>query len=288
MRLLVDIGNSRLKSAIAHEGNLQALPSVAWREFPIEHWMDTVWLEGLAGVKPDSVLVANVADDALLPTLDAWCCRQWQYKPVVISASGYCAGLRNGYTEPHRLGVDRWAAMLGARDCVAGALCVIDCGTATTVDVIRADGQHIGGAILPGMYTMRRALGKFTAALFPAEGEMLPFANNTADAIAGGTGHALAGAVERLLAEASEAVGSMTVVLTGGEADNLQRLLGLPGVVGSSGPGVGQAGGARAARLLPDASWVVDPMLVLRGIQVCADALTIVASPHGAVHGLRA
>ena len=188
MKLLVDIGNSRLKSAIAYEGELQALPSVGWREFPVEHWMETVWLDALCGITPDSVLVSNVAGEDLLPTLDDWCCHQWHYKPVVISSSHSCAGLTNGYAEPHRLGVDRWAAMLGAREIQSGALCVIDCGTATTVDVIRADGLHLGGAILPGMYTMRRALGKFTAALFPADGDILPFSNNTAGAIAGGTG----------------------------------------------------------------------------------------------------
>ena len=56
-------------------------------------------------------------------------------------------GLVNGYEEPARLGVDRWAAMIGARMSCAGALCVVDSGTATTVDVIQAERAAIGGAI---------------------------------------------------------------------------------------------------------------------------------------------
>jgi len=172
MRLLVDIGNSRMKSAIEDASGIHPLETFAWRDSFLDDVLGRVWLEALGNHHPDSIHVSNVAGDGLLPNLDAWSCRQWQMKPVSVRAQPAFAGLVNGYDDPATFGVDRWAALIGARCLHDGALCVIDSGTATTVDVVRADGRHIGGAILPGIYTMRRSLGKYTAALFAADGDI--------------------------------------------------------------------------------------------------------------------
>ena len=60
-------------------------------------------------------------------------------------------GLRNGYRDPAQLGVDRWLAMCAAWQQFPGSLCVVDAGTAVTIDVVAADGAHSGGLILPGV-----------------------------------------------------------------------------------------------------------------------------------------
>jgi len=248
MRILVDIGNSRCKSCIEENGELTALETFAWHDVFVHDVLNKIWLEPLAGRKPDSIHVSNVAGDRLLPNIAAWCCSQWNTTPVAVSSQPEFEGLRNAYLEPGTLGVDRWAAMAGARSRYEGPLCVVDSGTATTVDVINADGLHIGGAILPGIYTMRRSLGKYTAALFAADGEISPFSNNTAAGIAGGTGYASVGAIERLIMEANKAVGSATTVITGGEAGVLDSLLTVDAVI--------------------------DPMLVLHGVAVLSGSLT--------------
>ncbi len=228
MRLLVDIGNSRFKSAIDDGGELHSLPAFAWHDIFLHEKLNDIWLEPLDGRAPDSIHVSNVAGDRLLPNLNAWCCSTWGLKPVAMQSEVAFKTLKNGYEKPHTLGIDRWAAMIGAREKYEGALCVIDSGTATTVDVIRADGQCIGGAILPGIYTMRRSLGKYTAALFAADCEIAPFSDNTAGGIAGGTGYASVGAIERLIDEAVKAVGPVTTVVTGGEGAVLESLLTRP------------------------------------------------------------
>jgi type III pantothenate kinase len=248
MRILVDIGNSRCKSCIEEDGQFTALETFAWHDVFIHDVLKKVWLEPLSDRVPDSIQVSNVAGDRLLPNLSAWCCSQWNQTPVAIESQAEFDGLRNGYLEPTTLGVDRWAAMAGARKRYQGPLCVVDSGTATTVDVIDETGQHIGGAILPGIYTMRRSLGKYTAALFAADGEISPFSNNTAAGIAGGTGYASVGAIERLMLEAKKAVGDTTTVITGGEAEVLEGLLTIDAVI--------------------------DPLLVLHGVAVLSESWT--------------
>lgn len=231
MNIYIDIGNSRFKSATAVEGELSALPPVPWHDVDLVATLDELW----AGLSPVRVVACNVAGDKVVPGVRQWCKANMQLELELVSTvaeftaesaeSGEIINLRNGYDEPARLGADRWAAMIGARAHHQGALCVIDSGTATTVDLIDADGQHLGGAILPGVYTMRRSLGKYTAALFTASGEMKPFSTETGAGIAGGTGYASAGAIDRMIDESKLRIDSVTTVFTGGEASIIQPFL---------------------------------------------------------------
>ena len=238
VNIYIDIGNSRFKSAVTENDKLLPFAPVPWHDEPLAVSLDNLW----AGLKPERVVVCNVAGDKVLPDLQQWCSANLGFEAEVVATaaefSGFTANstqgskqqgaavyLKNGYTEPARLGTDRWAAMIGARAHYQGALCVIDSGTATTVDLIDAQGQHLGGAILPGVYTMRRSLGKYTAALFTASGDMSPFSTDTAAGIAGGTGYASAGAIDRLIDESLQRLDDVTTVFTGGEASVIQPIL---------------------------------------------------------------
>ena len=242
MRILVDIGNSRCKSAIEDKDGLHPLETFAWKDAFLHEVLDELWLKPMGKRRPTSVNVSNVAGDRLLPNMSAWCCTRLDIKPVAVASTAQFQGLKNGYKEPETFGVDRWAAIIGARSEHSGALCVIDSGTATTVDLVDAGGQHLGGAILPGIYTMRRSLGKYTSALFAADGDISPFSDNTAAGIAGGTGYASVGAIDRLVHEARERVSNMTVIITGGESAILEPLM--------------------------IAKVIRDPLLVLKGVSV--------------------
>ena len=242
MRILADIGNSRCKAAIEDENGLHELETFAWHDIFVHDLLDELWLQPLGNRLPHSVVVSNVAGDRLLPNLTAWCCTRLGFEPVAVASSAEFQGLKNAYQDPATFGIDRWAAMIGARAGYKGALCVIDSGTAATVDLIAADGQHMGGAILPGIYTMRRSLGKYTSALFAADGEISPFSDNTAAGIAGGTGYATVGAMDRFVMEATKQVGPVTTIVTGGESAILESMM------------------------VSDV--IRDPMLVLKGVSV--------------------
>ncbi|KQV88556.1 type III pantothenate kinase [Massilia sp. Root351] len=114
------------------------------------------------------------------------------------------AGVKNGYRNPAQLGCDRFAAAIGAHALAPGqAVIVANCGTATTIDAVTADGIFLGGMILPGLGLMATSLARNTAQLPQiAQGGKLPsgFADNTDDAILSGLLAAQAGAIEHACA----------------------------------------------------------------------------------------
>lgn len=59
-------------------------------------------------------------------------------------------GVISAYLEPASLGADRWLGLIGAAALVQQDVIIVDLGSAITIDLLRADGQHLGGAILPG------------------------------------------------------------------------------------------------------------------------------------------
>ncbi len=135
--------------------------------------------------------------------------------------------------EPGRVGIDRLAAAAAAAlvKPAAAAAVVVDCGTATTVDMVAADGSFLGGAILPGPLLMARALAEGTsrlpavAALAAGQPPAMP-GRSTQEAIAAGIGLGIRGAVGRLVAEARAGLGGGAVtILTGGWAPTVADVL---------------------------------------------------------------
>ena len=136
-------------------------------------------------------------------------------------------GVKNSYREPGQLGADRWAALLAARGLTSMAACVVDCGTAVTVDALSANGEFLGGMIFPGLQLLRRSLMQGTQGVKVSEGNVMDcLARSTADGVAAGTLFGLAGAVDRLIAEYRQTLGeAMQVFLTGGDAPVLASRL---------------------------------------------------------------
>lgn len=122
-------------------------------------------LEGLGGLKGLAltfcrlVSVRTAEETAALTSL----LRDTFDVPVVCATPAReMSGVRNGYEEFERLGLDRWLAMLGGFHLASGACLVLDFGTAVTADFIAADGEHLGGFICPGMPLMRNQLRTHT------------------------------------------------------------------------------------------------------------------------------
>jgi type III pantothenate kinase len=75
-------------------------------------------------------------------------------------------GIVSRYIDPAQLGTDRLAGMIGAAQRYpCRNLIVIDCGTATTLDVLTHRRVHHGGAILPGAGLMATCLEQRTSRL---------------------------------------------------------------------------------------------------------------------------
>jgi type III pantothenate kinase len=109
-------------------------------------------------------------------------------------------------------------------------VCVIDCGTAITLDVVDAAGNHQGGLIVPGLDMMRRSLVKETAAIGPlpaeAGGMQSLLSSNTIDGANCGIMHMAGALIDRVIGEAATGYGrSLEAVITGGDAERILPLL---------------------------------------------------------------
>jgi type III pantothenate kinase len=216
MNLLVDVGNSRLKWARAGTELWETAAAPLGDEVE-DSVLDRLWL---AMPAPQRVVVASVNEDWTSRVLDSWLRERWSLRAHVVRPQRELLGVRNHYRDPATLGADRWVALIAAHHLTAGPVCVIDCGTAVTIDALSADGDFLGGVILPGLHLLRASLVQGTKSIRTGDGDATTcLARSTADAVAAGTLFGLAGAVERVLAEHRQALGSeMSTLITGAEA----------------------------------------------------------------------
>ena len=93
------------------------------------------------------------------------CRRHFGIEPMVVGAPGVDLGIDIRIDNPREVGADRVVNAIGARDRYPGALIIIDFGTATTFDVVEADGAYAGGVIAPGINLSLGALYSAAAQL---------------------------------------------------------------------------------------------------------------------------
>jgi type III pantothenate kinase len=209
--LCIDSGNTRIKWGL-RDGD-------AWRE---QGTCGAGELDRLA-VAAERVVACNVGGSVPRQAIEAFASRQHLHVDWVVGRPEQC-GVANGYDSPEQLGADRWAALVGARALHAGDCVVVMCGTATTVDVLRADGRFEGGLILPGLDMMRNALANGTADLPAAPGNFADRPRNTLDAIASGAVQATTGAIERMFRQLDPARDPLCLI-SGGAAGGVSPRL---------------------------------------------------------------
>jgi len=236
MKLLLDIGNTAVKWAFAAGRTLAGQGGFVHRDGNFRELADRAWSTATA---PEAVFAVNVAGAGLASALSEYLQAAWQLEPEFVQVSAADCGVTNAYSTPGDLGADRWVAMIAAHRLSDGAVCVVDCGTAVTLDVVMADGRHRGGLILPGMAMLCESLQVNTAGIemhddVPASGVL---ALGTRAGVEHGARILLASAIDRIVSELAEQGGEMPdVILTGGDAEQLLPLLGItvqhvPGLV---------------------------------------------------------
>lgn len=246
MNLLIDLGNSRLKWAQHATGVWRTDGASLDSEKNIESLFDKAWGKI---AKPQRVIVCSVSSPERLNALEQWTRTRWSVTVHIVRPQVEQLGVKNFYRRPEQLGADRWAALIGARGLTAQAACVVDAGTAVTVEALSAKGEFLGGAIFPGLRLLRDSLARGTEAIPAAAGNATDcLGRSTEDGVAAGTLFGLAGAVERLIDEYRRSLGeTMEIFLTGGDAPALAAQLRV------------------SATLVPD--------LVLKGLARIADSL---------------
>jgi len=231
--LLVDMGNTRLKWVLVHEGAI--LESTLGRG-DVALFFDA--LDDLT-CKPARLLLSSVARDEATEAFIAHCEAQLKIKVTRLTSEKECAGIANGYANPAALGVDRWLAIIGAARCHGMPVVVMDLGTATTLDAVDGQGRHLGGLILPGPALMLESLAGATAMKVPdrfKSSAELPGqagltgvapARSTSSAIQEGVFAAQIGALNQFIRNVSMELGTEPkLVLTGGAAEGILGRLG--------------------------------------------------------------
>jgi type III pantothenate kinase len=179
--LLVDIGNTRLKWRLQEGGAVHCSGAMLVGDLSLAQ------LQASLPEPASGIYWASVAADEKGASIEAWA-RQGGMPCQQITTSAYWQGLTNGYLQTQQLGVDRWLAMVAARQHTQSAVCVVDCGSAITFDYVSAQGFHEGSYIAAGSRLMSQSLVRDTAQISFAQQvveDVLP-GTSTAQAVLAG------------------------------------------------------------------------------------------------------
>lgn len=211
MKLLIDIGNTRVKWALADKQLTLRGDGEDWSH--LEPHRDSIHSAWVSCVGKRSTLKKVVKQIKELGSLHV------NIAKVTPSASG----LVNQYKDLDRLGVDRWVAAIGARALQAsGDLIVVDVGTAVTIDAVDAANNYLGGVILPGFTMMHDSLVGRTAGIRSQRQEALSvIGKNTQECVNAGAHYGVIGAIERIVSEMQVNLksDSQKLIITGGDAE---------------------------------------------------------------------
>jgi type III pantothenate kinase len=226
--LLVDIGNTRVKWARFANSRLQKQRAATHAGWQARDFADEV-LGRARGI--ERIVVASVGGARLDQRLTTAARRVIGVAPQFVATTRRLGGVTTAYAQPWRLGVDRFVAAIAAHHFSPGrAVCIVDIGTAMTIDLLDAHGGHVGGAIIPGPRLMIESLLRSTSGILHRSGGKgggrSLFARDTRAGIEQGALYAAAAVIDRAVAEARRALNaSPRVLLTGGAAPAIHPLI---------------------------------------------------------------
>ncbi len=226
VRFVIDVGNTSITSAAAIDGEIIAPERVATSS--IKDPQDFI------------ELIKDIAARTKMTAVDIVACIGVQTVREFAREASHTTGLflhlvsgdnpRGAlldYDSVSTLGPDRIANSIAAQNVVPLPGVIVDCGTAITIDYIDAQGTFEGGAIMPGIETSRDAL-THQAPVLPAVDLVAPkdiVGRDTVECIQSGVLYGAAAIIDTFVRRITHERGSVTVILTGGNAALLQPLI---------------------------------------------------------------
>lgn len=238
--LLVDIGNTRVKWAVA---DFPSFPRDGTPKLAVRTPIETLRIRGeIATSEATPERIQALAKEfsqhylvlaSVVPKHNAALCRAFKRRHHLVIGTSPALGLQFDYPSPAEIGADRLAVAVRVKSDGVWPIIVVQCGTATAFTVLDRQGQFCGGAIAPGPQAQLTALTSSTA-LLPDVAPGLPkrcLARSTEEAIQAGVMFSYLGGVKetlrRLIAELA-GTRQPRVALTGGYAHFLAGSLDLP------------------------------------------------------------
>ena len=224
MLLAIDSGNTNTVFAVFDRENLVS----QWRaateadrtadEYAV--WLSQLMgLESLAAGDIEGAIIATVVPQTLF-NLRLLCRRYYECEPMVVG-EGISLGIEVRIDRPDEVGADRLVNAVAAHATYGAALIVVDFGTATTFDIVDAEGNYAGGVIAPGVNLSLEALHQAAAQLprIAVEKTASVIGGATVPAMQSGVYWGYVGLIEGLVARIRDEFGAaMRVVATGGLA----------------------------------------------------------------------
>lgn len=221
--LFLDIGNTALKWRCYLDGAVHQGDAVHRRDWSCLRQIDAIEWHRLERIE-----VASVAGRDADPLLAAAIVLLGQVQPRFYYSRASDAGVVNAYSEPHRLGVDRWLAVIEAWHRY-GAAVIVDCGSALTLDAVTATGEHLGGYIVPGLAMLERSLIQGTGSVqvdgASAEDSIAPGCSTSEGVKNGIMRMTVAFITDAVVALGQGLPDTAPVLLTGGDAARVARVL---------------------------------------------------------------
>ena len=223
MIFVMDIGNSNIKTAVFDADHLVkrwrcATDLTATSDQYGIIMADLFRYHGLDVKQITGIMVSSVVPTVNY-TIEHMCRDYFGLEPHWL-IPGVKTGLNIRYENPRELGSDRIANAVAAAELYGGPCIYIDFGTATTFGVLSEKREFLGGAIMPGLRMMNRALATGTAKL-PSIELSLPreiIGKTTVTNIQSGVLYGFIGSIEKIVQEMKKEMGAerIRVVATGG------------------------------------------------------------------------
>ncbi|MBX3083768.1 MAG: type III pantothenate kinase [Anaerolineae bacterium] len=224
--LAIDVGNTNIHFGIWHDGAWR----YSWRARTVHEKMPDEYAVLIRNFLHDRDLsfdvIGHVVITSVVPPLtSAFVELSHHYievEPLVVSAR-VKTGIKVDVDQPDQVGADRIVNAAAVHALYGGPAIVIDFGTATTFDVVAANGDYIGGSIAPGIGISMDALVGRTAQLYKVKLEppASPIGRNTAEAIQSGLFWGYVGLIEGLVKRLRDAMPpepTVKIIATGGLA----------------------------------------------------------------------
>src|SRR6187397_2054703 len=210
--LVVDVGNTQTHFGTYRNGQL------------VEHWRFTTVRDSTAdelgavlrnllelrgiGLADLTASIVSSTVPQLRPEWQAMAQRYLDHEMLAVGP-GIKTGMALRYDNPREIGPDRLVNAVAAYDKVHGACVVVDFGTALTFDPVSAEGEYLGGIIMPGVEIPMEALTNRAAALPKIElgAPRSLIGKTTIDAIRAGIVYGYAGMVDGILGRLRDELG---------------------------------------------------------------------------------
>lgn len=169
MLLAIDVGNTNTKFAVwdgaAWRAQWRASTQTTRTADEYAPWLSQIMAMSDMGFDDvTDCIISTVVPQALF-NLRNLSRRYVGAEPMVIGEDGLKLGIDVRIDKPAEAGADRLVNAVGAYIAYGGPAIVIDSGTATTFDIVAADGAFEGGIILPGINLSLQALHDAAARL---------------------------------------------------------------------------------------------------------------------------